>query len=379
MEKTIVHLDLDCFFVSVECLLHSELKGKPVIIGGLSDRGVVASCSYEARKYGVRSAMPMKMARILCKDAVVIRGDMEQYSKYSHIVTEIIAEKAPVYEKASIDEHYLDISGMDRFFGCAAWTKELRMYIIKNTGLPISFGLSINKTVAKIATGESKPDGELIIGEPLVKPFLHPLPVGRIPMVGDKTNALLRSMGIGTIGLLSTVPVYMLEGILGKNGRELWKKANGIDLSPVKPYSERKSISTERTFDKDTTDLAFIHTMISKMIGELGYDLRTQQKLTSCITVKIRYSNFDTYTRQKRVPYTSLDCDLLQTAKELFAELHSRRMLIRLIGIRLSHLVNGLYQPGLFDDSARMISLYNACDRMRNRYGKKAVRTAITL
>ena len=374
-----MHLDMDSFFVSVECLLHSELKGKPVIIGGLSDRGVVASCSYEARRYGVRSAMPMKMARILCKDAIVIRGDMEEYSKHSNIVTEIIAEKAPIYEKASIDEHYLDISGMDRFFGCTLWTRELRMYIIKNTGLPISFGLSVNKTVAKIATGEAKPNGELEIMEHFVKPFLNPLPVGKIPMVGDKTNTLLRSMGIDTIGLLSTIPMNILEKVLGKNGTELWKKANGIDLSPVKPYTEQKSISTERTFDKDTTDLIFIYTMINKMVGELGFELRTEHKLTSCITVKIRYSNFDTHTKQKRVPYTSLDCDILRVSKELFAALHNRRMLIRLIGIRLSHLVYGVYQPGLFDDSAKMISLYNACDRMKSRYGKKAVRTAITI
>ena len=379
MERTIVHLDLDSFFVSVECLIHSELKGKPVVIGGLSDRGVVASCSYEARKYGIRSAMPMKMAKVLCKDAIVIRGDMEQYSKYSSIVTEIIAERAPIYEKASIDEHYLDISGMDRFFGCSMWTKELRKYIINNTGLPISFGLSINKTVAKIATGESKPNGELEIDGQFVKPFLNPLPVGKIPMVGDKTNTLLRSMGIDTIGLLSTIPMNLLERVLGKNGVELWKKANGIDLTPVKPYSEQKTISTERTFDKDTTDLTFIYTIINNMVGELGYELRTQHKLTSCITVKIRYSNFDTHTKQKRISYTSLDCDLLRIAKELFVVLHSRRMLIRLIGIRLSHLVYGVYQPSLFDDSAKMISLYNACDRMKSRYGKKVVRTAITI
>ena len=154
-ERNIAHLDLDTFFVSVERLINSKLNGKPIIIGGPSGRSVVASCSYEARQFGVHSAMPMKMARMLCSDAVVIRGDLEVYIKYSKMVTEIIAGRAPLYEKTSIDEHYIDISGIDKFFGCLKWTKELRQAIIKNTGLPISFGLSVNKTVSKIATGEA--------------------------------------------------------------------------------------------------------------------------------------------------------------------------------------------------------------------------------
>ncbi len=379
MERRIVHLDLDCFFVSVERLLNSGLNGKPIIIGGTSDRGVVASCSYETRKYGVRSAMPMKLARILCKDAIVIRGDMEQYSIYSNRVTDVIAEKVPLYEKASIDEHYLDISGMDKYFGCLKWTKELRKSITKNTGLPVSFGLSINKTVAKIATGEAKPNGELEVHEKQVSPFLYPLPIGKMPMVGDKTNTLLRSMGIDTIGLLGALPVKMMEKLLGKNGIDIWKKANGIDLDPVKPYVEQKSISTERTFEKDTTDLDFIHATLIKMISELGYELRKSNKLTSCITVKIRYSNFDTHSKQKRVPYTSLDCDILSIARELFTQLHTRRMLIRLIGIRLSHLVYGVFQTRLFDNSAKMARLYLACDKIKNRYGCSAIGMAVTM
>ncbi len=379
MERTIAHLDLDSFFVSVERLINPGLIGKPVIIGGVSDRGVVASCSYEARRYGVRSAMPMKMARMLCKEAITIRGDMEMYSKYSNLVSEVIAEKAPLYEKYSIDEHYLDISGMDQFFGSLKWTRELRKSIMEHTGLPISFGLSINKTVAKIATGEAKPNGELETPGLNVKPFLHPLPVGKMPMVGDKTNSLLRSMGIDTIGLLGSIPANMLEKVLGKNGVELWKKANGIDLSPVKPYVEQKSISTERTFENDTSDMRFIHKMISRMINELGYELRQSQKLTACVTVKIRYSNFDTHTKQRKIPFTSLDSDILAIAKELFSQLHMRRMLIRLVGIRLSHLVHGVFQPGLFDDSVKMIKLYGACDHIKNRFGKKAIGTGIMI
>ncbi len=378
MERTIVHLDLDSFFVSVERLQNPGLIGKPTIIGALSGRGVVASCSYEARRYGVRSAMPMKLARMLCREAVVIRGDMERYSRYSDLVTSVIAEKAPLYEKSSIDEHYLDISGMDKYFGCLKWTRELRRSITVNTGLPVSFGLSVNKTVAKIATGEAKPEGGLEVGARQVRPFLYPLPVGRIPMVGDKTSNLLLSMGIETIGLLSEIPVRAMEKILGKNGIELWKKANGIDPAPVEPYVAQKSIGRERTFDSDTTDLDFIHKVIAGMVGELGYELRQGRKLASCVTVKIRYSNFDTHTRQKRVPYTSLDCDILSVARELFAGVHSRRMLIRLVGVRLSHLTGGVFQPGLFDDSAKMARLYAACDRINSRFGRKSVRLAAT-
>src|SRR4030043_1994157 len=160
-ERNIVHLDLDTFFVSVERLRDRSLNHKPVIVGGLSDGGFVASGSYEARQYGVYSAMPMKLARNMCNDAIIIRGDMELYTRYSRIVTNIIAEEAPLYEKASVDEHYIDITGMDRFFGCLKWSKELRRRIIRETGLPVSLGLSVNKTVSKIATGEAKPKGEL--------------------------------------------------------------------------------------------------------------------------------------------------------------------------------------------------------------------------
>ncbi len=372
-------MDLDTFFVSVERLINSRLNGKPVIIGGNSGRSVVASCSYEARKFGVHSAMPMKMARILCSDAIVIKGDMEVYSKYSKIVTDIIAEKAPVYEKVSIDEHYIDITGMDKFFGCLKWSKELRQAIIKNTGLPLSFGLSVNKTVSKIATGEAKPNGEKEVPDQLVKPFLNPLPIKKIPMIGDKTYHLLRSMGIVTIGTLSMIPVEMVEKVLGKNGIDIWKKANGIDSAPVKPYSERKSISTETTFDEDTTDINKLNEILVGMVERTAFDLRRKQRLTSCVTVKIRYSNFDTHSLQKRIPYTSFDHKLIEVAKELFQRLYQRRMLIRLIGVKLSHLIQGTPQLNLFEDTPKTVNLYQAMDMLRNRYGRKSVIRAIGL
>jgi DNA polymerase-4 len=376
IERSILHLDLDTFFVSVERLKNSRLNGKPVIIGGMSDRGVVSSCSYEARKFGVSSAMPMKLARNLCPDAIVIRGDMELYSNYSNMVTEIIAEKAPLYEKASVDEHYVDLTGMDRFYGCTQWSHELRRHIIIETGLPVSMGLSINKTVSKIAAGEAKPNGEIEVQKSIVLPFLDPLSIKKIPMIGQKTYHNLRSMGIATIYTLRNIPPEMLEKLMGKNGLEIWKKANGIDMTPVISYSEQKSISTEHTFDKDTTDLARLNQLLVSMVEKIAFELRKQEKLTSCITVKIRYSNFDTHSLQKRIPYTAFDHVLADIAKELFIRLYQRRMLIRLIGVRFSHLVRGVQQLDMFDDTPEKVSLYLAMDRIRKRFGRYAVRRA---
>ncbi len=376
MERNVVHLDLDTFFVSVERLQNDRLKEKPVIIGGLSDRGVVASCSYEARRLGVHSAMPMKMARQLCSEAVFIRGDMDLYSRYSSMVTDIIAEQAPVYEKASVDEHYIDLTGMERFFGSLKWTHELRNSIIKHTGLPISFGLSVNKTVSKIATGEAKPNGELQVPRDGVQPFLFPLSIRKIPMLGPKTYKTLRSMGIARIETLSRIPVEMMQSMMGKNGVVLWKRAHGIDNTPVKPYSERKSMSAERTFARDTTDIKMLEAWLTSLTEKLAFQLRQQELLTACITVKIKYANFDTHTLQKRIPYTCFDHVLLDVARELFSRLYSRRMLIRLLGVKLSHLVHGVQQLNMFEDTTEMVNLYQSMDRIRNRYGSKAIQRA---
>jgi DNA polymerase-4 len=370
-------LDLDTFFVSVERLANSKLEGKPVIIGGMSDRGVVAACSYESRKFGVHSAMPMQMAKRLCSHAVFIRGDMDLYSKYSRMVTEIIAEKAPLYEKASIDEHYLDITGMDRFFGSLQWTHELRRYIIKETGLPISFGLSTNKTVSKIATGEAKPNGGLHIPPRQVKPFLFPLSIKKIPMIGRKSYRLLRSMGVSTIKTLSMIPPDMMEQVMGKNGIVIWRKANGIDPAPVKPYHERKSTGTERTFDKDTIDVKRLKEILISMVEKTAFELRRSNKLTGNVTVKIRYSNYDTHTLRQRIAYTSFDHVLIPVALELFERLYNRRMLIRLIGVRFSDLVTGHQQLNMFEDTPEMAGLYQAMDYIRKRFGSKAIRRAV--
>ncbi|MGB6037310.1 MAG: DNA polymerase IV [Cryomorphaceae bacterium] len=371
--STISHFDLDTFFVSVERLMDSRLNGRPVLIGGVTDRGVVASCSYEARSFGIHSAMPMRMARELCPEAVVIRGNTANYTKYSKIVTEIIRDRVPLFEKTSIDEFYVDLTGMDKFFGCLKLVSELRHTIIKESGLPISFGLAANKTVSKIATGLAKPNNELHVPHGTEKPFLAPLSVRKIPMVGAKTYQTLRNLGVKKIKTVQEMPSDMMGRVLGKHGEMIWKKANGIDLSPVIPYSERKSISTERTFDRDTTDVEKLRGILVAMAENLAFQLRRGEKLTACITVKMRYSDFDTRTMQVRVPYTSADHMIIPRVKELFEKLYNRRLLVRLIGVRFSHLVNGGHQINIFDDTEELINLYQAMDKMRDRYGDRAV------
>lgn len=367
-----MHIDMNTFFVSCERLSNSELNGIPLIIGG-GDRGVVASCSYEARKFGVRSAMPIHMAMKLCPQAKIMKGDMELYSRLSHDITEIIQEKAPVVEKASIDEFYLDITGMDRFYGSYKWTDELAQRITKETGLPLTFALSVNKTVSKIGTGEGKQKQNLEIPEHLVQSFLNPLSIRKIPMVGQKTFELLSRIGIRTIRTLSEMPAESLQQMIGKNGTELWKKANGIDNTPVEPYTERKSISTEHTFSQDTIDILKLSRILQGMVEKLAYELRAEEWLASTVTVKIRYANFDTETKQSRVQYTSADHILNQTVVDLFNRLYQRRMRLRLIGVRFSGLVRGTYQIDLFNDTEEMLALYQAMDRMKNRYGFDAV------
>ncbi|MNK33848.1 DNA polymerase IV [compost metagenome] len=372
MNRAIVHMDMDTFFVSCERLNHSELNGIPLIIGG-GDRGVVASCSYEARKFGVRSAMPIKMALRLCPDAKIVKGDYELYSKLSHLVTEVIQDKVPLMEKASIDEFYLDLTGMDKFFGCYQWTQEIASAVKNETGLPISFALSNNKTVSKIGTGESKPEGKFQIRETEIQPFLNPLSVKKIPMVGDKTFQLLSRIGVRTIHTLSEMPVLILQQMIGANGKELWKKANGIDENPVVPYSEKKSISSERTFATDSIDVLEIKRLISGMAEKLAYQLRQEKWLTSTVVIKIRYSNFDTETKQHKIAYTSADHTLSRVALELFNKVYTRRMRIRLVGLRFTDLVHGNHQMNLFEDTEEQMSLYQTMDYLKNRFGKDAL------
>jgi DNA polymerase-4 len=361
MERHVMHMDLDSFFVSVERKINPKLIGKPVLVGGSSDRGVVASCSYEARGYGIHSAMPMRLAKQLCPDAIVVKGDHDQYSKYSNEVTDIIKESVPLYEKASIDEFYADLTGMDKFFGCYKLATEIRRKIIKETDLPISFALSSNKTVSKMGNE---------------KEYLAPLSIKKIPMVGDKTYQILRGMGIEKVRTVQDMPAKVMQQVLGENGLSLWKKANGIDNSPVEPYNERKSLSTECTFEQDTVDIYHLKRVLLSMTEKLAYQLRSEEKLTACVTVKIRYSDFNTYTMQARVPYTALDSVLIEKVKELFDKLFQKRLLIRLIGVKFTHLIRGTYQFQLFEDTVEQLQLYAAMDKLRQRFGEEAVMRA---
>lgn len=380
MNRRIAHFDLDSFFVSVECLRNPSLLGKPVIVGGSSERGVVASCSYEARKFGIHSAMPGKLAKQLCPNAIFVKGDMELYSEYSRKVTKIMEACSPIVEKASIDEHYIDISGMDRFIkNSLLWTKELRQTIIKETGLPISFGLSVNKTVSKMATNEAKPNGEKYIEPGTEKAFLAPLSIRKIPGIGSKTYVVLSNMGIEKIESIQKLTKEEMYRALGENGESIWRKANGINNSPVIPFHEQKSISTETTFNKDTSDTEKLKNVLTGMVDELAFSLRKIKKVTACVTLKLRYADFDTHTFQTHIPYTAADHILLRKVMELFRKNYSGKTLIRLIGVRFSDLVSGLNQIDLFDDTEEMVNLYQAMDKIRKRYGDRAITRASSI
>lgn len=375
-QRNILHLDLDSFFVSVECLQHPELIGKPVLIGSDSDRGVVASCSYAARAFGIRSAMPMRTARQLCPEAIVLRGDSGAYMKKSDEVTEIIRERVPLFEKSSVDEFYVDFTGTERFYGAMLLASELKRRIEKETGLPNSFGLSINKTVSKVATEDAKPNGEKRIERGTEKPYLAPMPIERIPGVGGKTAHLLRSMGVMKIHTMQELPIDLMHRLLGEHGPVLWRKANGIDDSPVIAWHERKSISTERTFERDTIDVVKLRGMLTAMAESLAFQLRKGGKLASCVSVKIRYADMNTHLRQQRIGYTACDHIILPVVHELFSKLYDRRQRIRLVGVRFSHLVGGGHQMDAFTDTQEAMNLYQAMDKVRKRFGDRTVMRA---
>lgn len=359
--------------------MNPQLIGKPVLIGGVTSRGVVASCSYEARRFGISSAMPMRMAQQLCPEAIVIRGDSGLYSKYSHLVTEIIREHAPLYEKSSIDEFYLDLTGMDHFFGCYKWATELRERIHIETGLPLSMGLSVNKTVSKVGTNEAKPNGHIQVIAGQERNFLSPLSLLKIPSVGEKTFAVLREMGLEKVRTVQNMPKDLLQALLGLPGANLWNKCQGLDQTPVVPYTERKSISIERTFEQDTIDVHKMRSILLAMAENLAFQLRNGVKLTSCVTVKLRYADMNVYSKQKRIPYTACDKTLIGLTRELFQSLYDRRLRVRLVGVRYSHLVCGGQQINFLTDTEQQCKLYQAMDMLRKRYGQDAVKRAAAM
>lgn len=374
-QRIIAHFDLDSFFVSVEILNNPSLKGKPVIVGG-KDRGVVAACSYAARKFGIHSGMPSKKAFQLCPDLIVANGSRGEYSKYSRWVTQIIASKAPLFEKASIDEFYLDLTGMDTFFNPLQWTIDLRNLIMDETKLPISFGLGSNKMIAKMATNEAKPNGYLQVPFGREKEFLSTLSVNKIPGVGDHTAAVLTSMGIRTIKDVSEFSVEALEERLGKWGIDLWNKSQGIHTGEVAAYHESKSVSSEHTFHEDMLDNTWLMAELVRLTEKVSYELRSDDKVCGCVTLKIRYPNFETTTRQASIDYTAADDEIIPVVKELFKKLHKKGQPIRLMGVRLSELTNDVIQTNLFSDFEKKTNLYKAIDDVKNKFGKLKLKRA---
>jgi len=374
-QRIIAHFDLDSFFVSVEVLNDPSLKGKPVIVGG-RERGVVASCNYEARKFGIHSAMPSKKALQLCPQAIFVKGSYGEYSRYSRWVTDIIASKAPLFEKASVDEFYLDLTGMDKYFDPLQWTIDLRQQIIDETKLPISFGLASNKMIAKIATDEAKPNGYLHVPFGKEKEFLAPLPVNKIPGVGEQTYEVLKAIGIKTINDINEHSKEELEERLGKSGIDLWNKSFGIHTSRVTPYHEAKSVSSENTFNENTTDMNFLMSEVVRMTERIAYELRQDGKVASCVAIKIRYPDFETTSRQTTIPYTCADDEIIPVAKDLFHKLYRKGLPVRLLGVRLSELTNDAVQTNLFNDVERKTDLYKAIDDVKNRFGKYKLKRA---
>ena len=379
LERYIAHFDLDAFFVSVELLKKPELKGKPLIVGGDGQRGIVTACSYEARKYGIQSAMPAMTAKRLCPDAIFLKGSYYEYSNYSRQVTDLIASSVPHYQKASIDEFYIDMNGMDKFFGIRRFTKNLREKIIKETGLPISYGLSTSKLVSKMATNEAKPNGYLEIPAGKETAFLWPLTVDKIPGVGKQTLIQLQSLGINTIEQLAHIPIDQLEYSFGKWGRRMWEKAHGIDHNIVERYSEQKSISHENTFHEDYNDVNFLHKELIRLCEATAFDLREEKKLTGCVTVKIRYHDFETVSRQEVVDYTALDDVLIAKVKSLFNKLYKKGNKVRLLGVRFSHLIPFNVQMSLFDQSEEKFQLYKTIDKIKMKFGHDAITKGSTV
>jgi DNA polymerase-4 len=378
-QRHIAHLDLDTFFISVERLLNSRLEGKPLLVGGSNDRGVVAACSEEARKFGIHNAMPMRMALRLCRHAIVIKSDYESYSKYSKLITDVIRESVPLFEKSSIDEFYIDLSGMDKFFGCYKFTEALREKLIKESGLPVSWGLASNKLVSKVATNEVRPNGQLEIPFGNEKKFLAPLSIMKIPGLGKQTGYKLLKMGVETVRVLSEIPVELMQNLLGKHGAELWRRANGIDETPVIPYQEQKSISTEKTFQQDSIDLVFLQAELAKMTETIAFELRSQHRLTGTVSIKLRYSDGETHSMQRSMPYTNADHVLLQMVKEIFSKLFERRLLVRMLGVRFMHLIPGIQQIDLFEDKQETIQLYQAIDSIKKQFGKEKLLRAAAI
>lgn len=380
MARCIFHIDLDAFFVSVEQALNPELKGKPVIVGGDPERrGVVASASYEARSFGIHAGMPLSTARRLCPQAILIQADFPRYRDASARFIKILADFSPDIEPLGLDESYLDVTGCAEPYGSARQLAlALKEKVNKELKITASVGIGTCKVVAKIASTLCKPDGLLEIAPGKEQSFLGPLPIARLPGVGEKTERILKEMGIATIGELASRPVHAVAERLGATGPVLRGYARGVDEREVEAPGEAKSISQEITFARDTLERAFLETTLHSLCQKVCEELRNQNKRARCVAIKLRYADFKTITRQVTLREASDVTQVVSTtARQLLSQtLAEQGKLIRLLGIRVSSLIGEERQLPLFDSGTEnRESLDKAIDRIRSKYGRKAIRT----
>ncbi len=374
LETTILHVDMDAFFVSVELLERPELRGKPVVVGGRPDqRGVVSAASYEARKYGIHSAMPLRTAGKLCPHAIFLDGHHAKYGEWSDKVATILGKFSPIVEMVSIDEAYLDLAGTERLHGppFAAADKLLRT-ITKSTGLPCSAGLASTRLVAKVASDQAKPRGLLWVASGQEARFLAQLPVRKIPGIGEVTERALRALGIEFVHQLADSSQEKLEKIFGQWGTALYRKARGGDSYEFVLDAEPKSISHNHTFGEDTTDVVALESMLSHLSQKACKRLREAGLSSRTLTLTIRYAGFDTYTRSKTLPETiQFDADAFAAFLSLFREHRNPQRKVRLLGVAFSGLTHGNEQLDLLDPSrrAKLDKLSRAADSLRDRFG----------
>lgn len=379
--KTIFHLDMDAFFVSVERILDPSLEGKPVIVGGdPHGRGVVAACSYEARQFGLHSAMPIRNAFRLCPQGIYLHGHGKEYGRFSRAVKSLLERYFPIVQQASIDEFYLDFTGCEKIYGePAKFAEKLQNEIWEKFHLPSSIGIASNKTIAKIASDFKKPRGITFVPPGGEKDFLAPLPIEKIPGIGKATFPMLRSRGFSIVGDIAKASPDYLSALLGKFGTELWEKANGKGNDILVTEHERKSISKETTFDKDLVSKTKIEEILFELVSKACQLLRNENWQTSTISIKLRYTDFVTLTRAKTVEPTDDDKVVFEVAKDLFEKSFTRRVGIRLIGIHLSKLNHYTEQCILFEDNETVRKrMLRAVMKIRDKYGFDAIRIGKT-
>ena len=384
MPRRIMHIDLDAFFVSVEQVLNPELKGKPVVVGGRPERrGVVAAASYEARAFGLHSGMPLITASRLCPQAIFIEGNFHRYREASEKFMAILADFSPFIEPMGLDEAYLDTTGFESIHGSASrMAEKIRKRVQDELGLAASVGIASCKIVAKVASDQAKPDGLLEVPGGTERSFLNPLPVARLPGIGKKTEPILKGLGINTIGQLSNIPLSTLKSHFGIYGEMLHNHANGIDESKVEPPGEAKSISRETTFGEDTRDSSFLQATLNYLSERVGSQLRELGKQARCVTLKLRYADFTTTTRQQTLSQpTDADQAIFAMGRRLLEkELAVEKQAVRLIGIGVANLVEAGRQPDMLDINARRREKLNiTIDRIRKKYGFTAIQTGRTL